>query len=1230
MKGKISTMCRSGIAMLLALCMVVGMASASVRVVTAAGHAETKYVSLGDSITNGYGLDGYDYEGANVWGFLQEVQNAYPQKVADHYGWDLTQLAMSGFRAEEVFYLLTYGSSKAYPGDDYTHKAGMERFEDEDIQALWPEYAGAANMAKLFQAQIKNADVVSIQLGSGNFGAFLTERLCWHLDQMADISFDGEYFETDIEKQLAIVSPEAAEFGMEMYNDLMAILKEQLASSEFADANLSALCESLTEAAVYSAIGFAYSYKGIIEWIDANSQAEVILVAMPNSLEGMVVTLPDGDSGKTVTLDFGKYFGYLVDAANTYMAGISALYDAEYQLSSNSSRDLKVYYAEPDSVELLGAQMATGNFSGCSVLEDRFVGDVVATMFPLLKDTVDDVVSEYGLELVDVTIPKLTAYKEFAAKWDAYVADSENIAEPTTTLSNNEILSCAIYLGIEAAIMKAAGMSTLDADALFALTGGEMNDVFAGIESALNPDDILDVDAVTDVVADAVMEDIMNDVDEIKEWILENYESEIADDVQDWVNTNKEQELADALLEWAEDNRGEEIAEEFLQWVADNYADEIEDRITNDGLSEEDAIEAVADEVRETDAGEDKLASIIEDLFADESDTEAQDFAEQTYMDLANDYITGELTDEYLNKSEVQDYIMDTYASDYMDVHMPWYASRYVAAGVTPVLANALKNNDTIMGLFHLFARYLMADAIGCHPSAKGHADIAKAIIAAYDGNCTAGDVTIGALIELMNKCYEDAYDYAKQEGYVDKAVDAVDSVIADLKAIDLSKTKLTAEGQAQVTAQINNIIDTLEATKTLLTDADALDRDALNALRNLRDEAVEAVEELIAFTTLEADDSLQEVLAKVKAKLIVLFGDPTHGEYTITPDSHYVALGDNTAVSDSYVDLLATEMSNLCKANYSYTNLAQEGLLIQDVYAILNQNEAEIKKADLITLGFGSNGFTNFAVEQVMNQINEEPINIDWTVFVGEEGLPYIEAARTELYNYLVDCGVSGEYEDVNLTDLLTVAIESYVYSYLNYAYNLPKVLEAVNTMNPDALVIIVGMYNPLENVVVDLEDTELAVGEYLQYVVDATNTEALLVAMFGENAVYVDAPAVEVNNTKTEMTTLQFISEFVYYKAVGLNPNQNGHAYIKDQILNALTIQSQVDALLGDADNNGTVDNFDAMLILQYSVELATAQDLNLSVCNVNGDDFVDNLDAMLVLQYSVGIITVFPVAE
>ena len=93
------------------------------------------YVSLGDSMTNGYGLNGYypgDQEGvyesagrledgytgkdSNCYGYMVNANAAWPTLLAKEMGWELYNLSISGMRPAELRYLL----DKGYIGDHYT------------------------------------------------------------------------------------------------------------------------------------------------------------------------------------------------------------------------------------------------------------------------------------------------------------------------------------------------------------------------------------------------------------------------------------------------------------------------------------------------------------------------------------------------------------------------------------------------------------------------------------------------------------------------------------------------------------------------------------------------------------------------------------------------------------------------------------------------------------------------------------------------------------------------------------------------------------------------------------------------------------------------------------------------------------------------------------------------------------------------------------------------------
>ena len=66
----------------------------------------------------------------------------------------------------------------------------------------------------------------------------------------------------------------------------------------------------------------------------------------------------------------------------------------------------------------------------------------------------------------------------------------------------------------------------------------------------------------------------------------------------------------------------------------------------------------------------------------------------------------------------------------------------------------------------------------------------------------------------------------------------------------------------------------------------------------------------------------------------------------------------------------------------------------------------------------------------------------------------------------------------------------------------------------------------------------------------------------------------------------------------------------------------------LYGDADRNGVVNAFDAVLVLDYDIGLAEESMIDLAAADVDGNGFVDAFDASVILEYDVGTVTKFPV--
>jgi len=247
-----------------------------------------------------------------------------------------------------------------------------------------------------------------------------------------------------------------------------------------------------------------------------------------------------------------------------------------------------------------------------------------------------------------------------------------------------------------------------------------------------------------------------------------------------------------------------------------------------------------------------------------------------------------------------------------------------------------------------------------------------------------------------------------------------------------------------------------------------------------------------------------------------------------------------------------------------------------------------------------------------------------DWAAIVGEEAVPYIEMALAEVYAYLIEEGMGEEIDGVVVADVLMAAVEAYAYGTVSYAVNLPKAVAAVRAINPDAVVIIVGMHNPFRGTVLEYEGTVIDFSSIIDEFVDIANLYGTALCMVTGDAIFVEAPEVETGVSDQTIGVLDFLVAYIMDPTV-LDPTANGDEYVKDQILNALNIT--VAGLLGDVDNNGIVNSRDAMLVSQYYAGIDV--EINLSVADVDGNGYINSKDAMQIAQYYAGVITEFPAA-
>ena len=339
----ISRILRNSLVFLLVICMVVGFVPGSAL----AAKEKVQYVSIGDSMATGFTLgNGYNSTGHN--GFNEVCTKAYPYLVAKHYGWDLTQLASGGMRAEDLHYALEVGNADAYPGDAWTQKM---------LDNNWNGKEGVA----VIQDAVAKADVISLALGNANLGIYLMHML-------NSIDSD-EYAYANLENAVNLIGAdgELKATIYDIYDAMVAYLSAKIPKE---------LAEIMANRIAYVATSFMYNYTGSLNAIfDRNPDVEVMVVGMMNNLSGCEVEITY--NGETSTLDFAEILDLLVNPLNLYLAALPTVMQVRGEYA-----EANLYYAELDRVDCVGTSFKADFEENKEFYLSYFVPDITKYYFP--------------------------------------------------------------------------------------------------------------------------------------------------------------------------------------------------------------------------------------------------------------------------------------------------------------------------------------------------------------------------------------------------------------------------------------------------------------------------------------------------------------------------------------------------------------------------------------------------------------------------------------------------------------------------------------------------------------------------------------------------------------------------------------------------------------------------------------------------------------------------------
>ena len=474
------------------------------------------YVSIGDSMTNGYGFEGYnqgnkddldsngncndDYnffgdknvygEGSYALQFAEWLEEEYGEKV-NH-----TKLGVSALRAEDLNYLL---GGREMPEDGwfdqvlYYSDAG-ENGKSNDEGDRTPE--AIEKLSNYFVDGIEDADIITMGIGNASFGAYMLNRVTSALGAMGGSLSDDEKVAL---KDALLEMPEEE---IATYEEIYAVLKTKLVDYVPATLVKEYHLNDVVDIVAYTFMGFLTNYKGVLEQInELNPDAEIILVGLMNTLYGMNITAGD------VVIPFGDAMGEAFAILNAYIAGLPAAMQATGEWNETT-----YYYAEqPEPLFIVQAfdDLYAANWnnidcgdpncvyctSGDGCENGRLAGQIVRSrqidaynsdLRPMISAALNNgdmnalppiTIEDLNSGIYVIGDEPIVSFP--GTQWENYdsYGDYSTMSEGPTTAHIAKYMSVAVYLAIEESVAKSVDTMDITLEGLLGITG----DIFAAL-----------------------------------------------------------------------------------------------------------------------------------------------------------------------------------------------------------------------------------------------------------------------------------------------------------------------------------------------------------------------------------------------------------------------------------------------------------------------------------------------------------------------------------------------------------------------------------------------------------------------------------------------------------------------------------------------------------------------------------------------------------------------------
>ena len=1135
------------------------------------------YVSLGDSMSNGYGLDGYgqtEYFDVFAQGEVGHYgKDAYTNKFADYlssvYKVNHTELAVSAMLSRDLLFLIGGGE---YINDGYT---GFIDYVGEYCWDLIDENTGDivnekffADLQALYINAIKDADLITMGVGNAEIGAYIMHRLT------DIIGFTGADYNVTVKPYIDFEALKET-CDAEIVEKVIALRDQLLAElPQIGNFNEDQI-KTVADLFAYTALDLCNNYTKILDRVvELNPDVEIIVVGLMNTLNGLMFKVDEN-----TTVDFGDYMGIVLDIVNTHVS----TYATVQTVSNSAYENATIYYAEAPKVEVLVDTFADG------------LNDIVRARF---LETITEMVGGLGMNFSGITLKDIQDFED-----DRIVYAMTNSAKAETITQ---------YLAIEEAVIKASAGATMSFETFGALAnlsslgtvlGGIMGSATEGIEDAIAASK-----ANKDEVYNTFIEKISAELKGMKNGnhlvkvsyydILTKYVYNNIDEFYADVDTMTKADLRDKIATGIMDNyyrekytSAELIANNYFAKQSTTLAIAIYDATAsklNDYYNYFFKLYYIPENVSEMMANDELLGGLCNFLArckigngigTHPSAKGHNDLFEAVRKSYVDGYRTVDKTVDDLRV--LCEYLYAHREEIYAQAYKQAEIAGYIAA-INGALDNAVAAVKYAEAWAFEYEEYFMGDDFAAQISVSVESTVATiealrtlinnakvlddknidnalALLAQLEAN-------VAELATLINIAAEDAYIYGTEV-----LAPAVDAQIA--KQIEIAMAELKA-ALVVLNAKINTVLETAATVKA-------------------------AVEATVA--------EIEAAIAEIKAMIADFLANKAFSaDYTVSEDSYILAVGDDTLYGEILTEMLG---------------------LNADQFGTIGWGEltaSEVAKADLIVLSYSNSMINRFAIEQVraavvnfvnvtlrkdlheyaedaldhffsqvkpalseelvamvgdavetlidekINEIlagdmfaNTELATVDLEALVGSENASYIEEvvetitgvvveeisnALTEkeveeivvegetftleinVYDLLmenldsIDTNIAGVFEYLNnvgeleemfgdyavysielpVAEVVSLAIESYIYNYINFNVEYAKTVYAINAINPNATVVLLSGYNSLDNLGLEITIGEIVIdlGKYITSdIKDAANAqlEAVLGEVFG-----------------------------------------------------------------------------------------------------------------------------------